>query len=55
MQVDPNTGVSMYESDDIIKYLVGKYGVCGYIHLFSVCHFHYLFSAIFHQLIAAFL
>lgn len=26
MQVDPNTGVSMYESDDIIKYLVEKYG-----------------------------
>ncbi|XP_057777925.1 uncharacterized protein LOC130996649 isoform X1 [Salvia miltiorrhiza] len=24
--VDPNTGVSMYESDEIIKYLVGKYG-----------------------------
>lgn len=24
--VDPNTGISMYESDDIIKYLVGKYG-----------------------------
>ncbi|KAM7531580.1 hypothetical protein LguiB_034990 [Lonicera macranthoides] len=24
--VDPNTGVSMYESDDIIKYLVAKYG-----------------------------
>nr|XP_015898739.2 uncharacterized protein LOC107432177 isoform X1 [Ziziphus jujuba var. spinosa] len=24
--VDPNTGASMYESDDIIKYLVGKYG-----------------------------
>ncbi|KAH7855388.1 hypothetical protein Vadar_024275 [Vaccinium darrowii] len=24
--VDPNTGVTMYESDDIIKYLVGKYG-----------------------------
>ncbi|XP_047982781.1 uncharacterized protein LOC125223608 isoform X2 [Salvia hispanica] len=24
--VDPNTGVSMYESDDIIKYLVGNYG-----------------------------
>ncbi|KAK9921269.1 hypothetical protein M0R45_029787 [Rubus argutus] len=24
--VDPNTGVSMYESDDIIMYLVGKYG-----------------------------
>lgn len=24
--VDPNTGVAMYESDDIIKYLVGKYG-----------------------------
>ncbi|KAH0470660.1 hypothetical protein IEQ34_000383 [Dendrobium chrysotoxum] len=24
--VDPNTGVSMYESDDIIKYLVTKYG-----------------------------
>nr|XP_048321892.1 uncharacterized protein LOC107432177 isoform X2 [Ziziphus jujuba var. spinosa] len=25
--VDPNTGASMYESDDIIKYLVGKYGL----------------------------
>lgn len=24
--VDPNTGVAMYESDDIIKYLVNKYG-----------------------------
>ncbi|KAL9425347.1 hypothetical protein AB3S75_032322 [Citrus x aurantiifolia] len=24
--VDPNTGVSMYESDNIIKYLAGKYG-----------------------------
>ncbi|MQM03045.1 hypothetical protein Taro_035816 [Colocasia esculenta] len=24
--VDPNTGVSMYESDEIIKYLVQKYG-----------------------------
>lgn len=24
--VDPNTGVAMYESDDIIKYLVDKYG-----------------------------
>ncbi|XP_058087230.1 uncharacterized protein LOC131234400 [Magnolia sinica] len=24
--VDPNTGIAMYESDDIIKYLVGKYG-----------------------------
>ncbi|XP_072981992.1 uncharacterized protein [Typha latifolia] len=24
--VDPNTGVSMYESDDIIRYLVNKYG-----------------------------
>ncbi|KAI5065332.1 hypothetical protein GOP47_0020027 [Adiantum capillus-veneris] len=24
--VDPNTGVSMYESDEIIKYLVEKYG-----------------------------
>ncbi|XP_060201194.1 uncharacterized protein LOC132629832 [Lycium barbarum] len=24
--VDPNTGVAMYESDAIIKYLVGKYG-----------------------------
>ncbi|CAL5334524.1 unnamed protein product [Camellia sinensis] len=23
--MDPNTGVAMYESDDIIKYLVGKY------------------------------
>ncbi|KAJ6924120.1 hypothetical protein NC652_017427 [Populus alba x Populus x berolinensis] len=25
-QVDPNTGTAMYESDDIIKYLVQKYG-----------------------------
>ncbi|GMP49925.1 hypothetical protein CsSME_00016737 [Camellia sinensis var. sinensis] len=25
-RMDPNTGVAMYESDDIIKYLVGKYG-----------------------------
>jgi len=24
--VDPNTGTAMYESDDIIKYLVDKYG-----------------------------
>ncbi|KAK1310608.1 hypothetical protein QJS10_CPA08g01473 [Acorus calamus] len=24
--VDPNTGIAMYESDDIIKYLVEKYG-----------------------------
>ncbi|XWS43413.1 hypothetical protein CRYUN_Cryun16bG0101500 [Craigia yunnanensis] len=24
--VDPNTGVAMYESDEIIKYLAGKYG-----------------------------
>ncbi|OAY42906.1 uncharacterized protein LOC110619977 [Manihot esculenta] len=24
--VDPNTGTAMYESDDIIRYLVGKYG-----------------------------
>ncbi|CAH9078969.1 unnamed protein product [Cuscuta epithymum] len=24
--VDPNTGAAMYESDEIIKYLVGKYG-----------------------------
>ncbi|XP_021289344.1 uncharacterized protein LOC110420385 [Herrania umbratica] len=24
--VDPNTGVAMYESDEIMKYLVGKYG-----------------------------
>lgn len=28
LQVDPNSGVAMYESDDIIKYLVTKYGVC---------------------------
>lgn len=26
VQVDPNTGAAMYESDDIIKYLVDKYG-----------------------------
>jgi hypothetical protein len=24
--VDPNTGTAMYESDNIIKYLVDKYG-----------------------------
>lgn len=53
LQVDPNTGVSMYESDDIIKYLVGKYGVCGlillqslhfmmfivYFHFYSICRY----------------
>lgn len=27
MLVDPNTGVAMYESDNIIKYLADKYGV----------------------------
>ena len=27
-QVDPNTGVKMYESDDIIKYLANTYGGC---------------------------
>ena len=32
-QVDPNTGVAMYESDEIIKYLVGKYGTCIVIFL----------------------
>jgi glutathione S-transferase len=26
LQVDPNTGVAMYESDAIIKYLADKYG-----------------------------
>lgn len=26
LQVDPNTGVAMYESDEIINYLVRKYG-----------------------------
>ena len=25
--VDPNTGTSMYESNDIVKYLAGTYGV----------------------------
>ncbi|KAG5556560.1 hypothetical protein RHGRI_006979 [Rhododendron griersonianum] len=34
--VDPNTGVAMYESDDIIKYLVGKYGMCSYASVFSM-------------------
>jgi len=29
-QVDPNTGVSMYESDAIIRYLVDKYGLSQY-------------------------
>lgn len=40
LQVDPNTGASMYESDDIIKYLVGKYGVYGnllWLQVFSFC------------------
>lgn len=40
LQVDPNTGVSMYESDDIIKYLVGKYGVCSHINLATITSFH---------------
>lgn len=31
-QVDPNTGVAMYESDDIIKYLVNKYGLSTPLH-----------------------
>ncbi|KAF6171929.1 hypothetical protein GIB67_011826 [Kingdonia uniflora] len=36
--VDPNTGVAMYESDDIIKYLVGKYGMFSYLFLnFDKC------------------
>lgn len=37
LQVDPNTGTAMYESDDIIKYLVDKYGTWtedGHIDLF---------------------
>lgn len=32
----------MYESDDIIKYLVGKYGVCNYIDLLPLMHFNWL-------------
>ena len=59
VQVDPNTGVAMYESDDIIKYLVGKYGIPHYTNLVSVdlflvslssinCSVNRLFS---HQLI----
>ena len=39
LQVDPNTGVSMYESDDIIKYLAGKYGVYSRLALASVSLF----------------
>jgi hypothetical protein len=35
LQVDPNTGTAMYESDDIIKYLVQKYGVFLNIDLLS--------------------
>ena len=38
LQVDPNTGTAMYESDDIIKYLVDKYGTwikVGHIDLFT--------------------
>lgn len=38
LQVDPNTGTAMYESDDIIKYLVDKYGTWikdGHIGLFT--------------------
>lgn len=38
LQVDPNTGVSMYESDEIIKYLVQKYGkIFSACLLFSCC------------------
>jgi hypothetical protein len=38
LQVDPNTGVAMYESDAIITYLAKTYGlysiVCFTIHTF---------------------
>jgi len=35
LQVDPNTGVAMYESDDIVKYLVDKYGEYAYLSFVS--------------------
>lgn len=34
LQVDPNTGVAMYESDAIIKYLADKYGAYFISHLY---------------------
>ncbi|THG17357.1 hypothetical protein TEA_018336 [Camellia sinensis var. sinensis] len=40
--VDPNTGVAMYESDDIIKYLVGKYDEGDVTNIF--CFFFHSFN-----------
>ncbi|KAK3043512.1 hypothetical protein RJ639_002091 [Escallonia herrerae] len=45
-QVDPNTGVAMYESDDIIKYLVGKYGVLSQHSFTCVIFWHIMYSTI---------
>lgn len=42
-QVDPNTGVAMYESDDIIKYLADKYGALS-LQPFQICISDYIFS-----------
>lgn len=43
MQVDPNTGVAMYESDDIIKYLVDKYGTFPTQTISFVSYCYYIF------------
>lgn len=37
----------MYESDDIIKYLVGKYGACDHINLAMISLFHYVYCIAF--------
>uniref|UniRef100_A0A453QHE0 GST N-terminal domain-containing protein n=1 Tax=Aegilops tauschii subsp. strangulata TaxID=200361 RepID=A0A453QHE0_AEGTS len=37
MQVDPNTGVAMYESDAIIKYLADTYGLYLTIYFTRPC------------------
>lgn len=52
LQVDPNTGVAMYESDDIIKYLVGKYGIYGHIYLLPNGVFQFWLFSIDNQYVA---
>lgn len=38
LQVDPNTGVAMYESDDIINYLAKTYGLYSIVFCFFTVH-----------------
>lgn len=39
----------MYESDDIIKYLVGKYGVCGFYYQCPIYHFIVILVYLYHN------